>query len=63
LLIALRHSSGMSRTQIRDAFSRNMSGIKIDNALRLLEEYKKAKMTTRPPGPSGGKPAQVWAAL
>jgi hypothetical protein len=65
LLEALRRcgATGMSRTQIRDAFNRNKPALEIDNALELLKRYKKATRGERPSGPSGGKPTQVWIAL
>jgi hypothetical protein len=52
LLIALRQarSAGMSRTQIRDLFGRNHSGVWITRALSTLEQQGKAKRTIRATG-------------
>jgi hypothetical protein len=61
ILIALRRAGavGMTRTQIRDLFSRNQSGNGIARALTILEQRGKAKQTFRQ---TKGRPAETWTA-
>ena len=52
------HSDGMSRTEIRDVFSRNKRAKEIDRALGLLE---RAGRLERIKGTAGsGRPIEVW---
>jgi Protein of unknown function (DUF3987) len=61
LLVALRHTEGgMTRTEMSNAFGRNMSAMKISAALRLLLDYKKVKEDTRV---VGSKSLKVWKAI
>jgi hypothetical protein len=59
ILLALRRAgtAGMTRTRIRDLFSRNQNGAGIARALAMLEQQKKAKRTTLQ---TGGHPAETW---
>jgi hypothetical protein len=59
ILIALRRAgaAGMTRTQIRDLFSRNQSGNGIARALTILEQRGKAKQAFRQ---TKGRPAETW---
>jgi len=60
ILDALRRSAdGLTRTQIRDLFGRNVSGSRIDLALRALEEQRLACCR---PESTGGRPAERWFA-
>lgn len=60
ILRALRASpEGMSRTAIRDHFSKNRSASEIDRALAVLREYGQAAFERRD---TGGRPVEVWCA-
>jgi hypothetical protein len=48
---------GMSRTEIRDLFHRNVSRDRIGRALALLH---RAKLATPESVPTDGRPAEVW---
>jgi hypothetical protein len=58
---ALQHvgAAGMSRTAIRDMFSRNRSGDRIGAALHLLMTMGRARFET---GTTGGRPTETWFA-
>jgi hypothetical protein len=62
ILKALRDArdTGLSRTGIRDVFSRNQSGEEIDRALRVLAEKGLARFATET---TGGRPITRWMAL
>jgi hypothetical protein len=65
ILDALRRATpdGLSRDQIRsDVLDRNYSAEKIDAALAELDGYALISQETKPPGPSGGRPATVYTA-
>jgi hypothetical protein len=60
ILRALRASpDGMSRTEIRDHFSKNKSATEIGRALAVLAEYGRAAPEHLD---TGGRPAEVWRA-
>ena len=61
ILQALRRSpSGLSRTEISNLFSRNVSGEKIDSALSFLERLNRISMAKED---SGGRPVEKWVAV
>jgi phage/plasmid primase-like uncharacterized protein len=53
-------SSGMSRSEIRDAFGRNQSADRIGAALDLLAQKGYAKSETVQ---TGGRPSELWRAI
>ena len=61
ILAALRaHRDGMTRTEIRDIFLRNLSAARIERALATLRKVNLAsfeKLTT------GGRPTEIWKAV
>jgi hypothetical protein len=63
LLTALERagSEGLTRTQIRDLFSRHASAEKIDRALADLEALGRAERSLL--AETGGRPASVWRAI
>jgi Protein of unknown function (DUF3987) len=62
ILRALRSAgaAGLSRTQIRDIFSRNKAGDSIHRALELLAKHRLAVMQTRD---TQGRPGEIWIAI
>jgi hypothetical protein len=64
ILNALRAAGelGLTRTEIRDLFSRNRSGAQLDRALEYLEQTGRAKRSSLPSGPNGGRPHESWVA-
>jgi hypothetical protein len=54
---ALRHAGRLTRTQIRDLFSRNRESTQIEEALAVLE---RAKLARRVVVETGGRPAEAW---
>lgn len=61
ILAELRsHSRGMTRTDIRDLFSRNRRAGEIEAALNLLQERGLVRVTTET---TGGRPATIWFAV
>ncbi len=56
-----RSPAGLTRTEIRDVFGRNLSGARIGLALARLEAAGRAQ-PGRPVGDGGGRPAEVWRA-
>jgi hypothetical protein len=58
VLTALRNSGGMSRTQLRDHFSRNQNSNKIDAALAALKAYGLVNSEMRS---TKGRPVEFWA--
>jgi hypothetical protein len=62
IIQALRQRpEGMTRTEIREHFSRNKRSAEIERALALLQEYGRARMLPESDGP--GRPAERWHAL
>lgn len=60
LLRALRAAAhGLTRTEIRDLFGRNVSASRIDQALAELQARQLADFETEP---TGGRPTQRWRA-
>jgi hypothetical protein len=55
-----RHPGGMTRTEIREYFSRNRSGAEIHRALGVLQEFGLAHMSRR--DSTGGRPEERWFA-
>jgi hypothetical protein len=53
--------NGMTRTEIREHFSRNKPSAEIERALTLLQEYGRAAMKPEPDRP--GRPAERWYAI
>ncbi|HZA29772.1 MAG TPA: hypothetical protein VE735_09410, partial [Gammaproteobacteria bacterium] len=51
--------AGLTRTQIRDTFSRHKAGGSIQRALELLAKHRLAVMQTQT---TAGRPAEVWIA-
>ena len=52
--------AGLTRTELRDLFARNLPGARIDTALATLGRTGRAqrrRLTT------AGRPAEVWAAV
>jgi hypothetical protein len=61
ILQALRRStSGLTRTEISNLFSRNTSGEKFDLALSFLESLNRISMVKED---SGGRPVERWVAV
>jgi hypothetical protein len=54
-----RNAKGLTRTEIREIFSRNRSETEISNALRVLEEYSLATCVREE---TGGRPSERWFA-
>jgi hypothetical protein len=54
-----RSTNGLTRTDIREAFSRNRSETEISNALRALEEHGLARCVREE---TGGRPSERWFA-
>jgi hypothetical protein len=52
--------TGLTRTQIRDTFSRHKAGGSIQMALELLAKHRLAVMQTQT---TPGRPAEVWIAI
>jgi bifunctional DNA primase/polymerase-like protein/uncharacterized protein DUF3987/primase-like protein len=64
LLQALRSAGGMSRTEIRDHFKRNVNSGKLDAALKLLKKHGMAKCEMRSkPGSRGGPKVEFWSPI
>jgi hypothetical protein len=65
ILASLRDAgpAGLGKTQLFGLFGRHVNAGKINTALRQLEEQGFARKTQRPPGPHGGKPAEMWVAI
>jgi len=60
ILAALRHRrEGMTRTEVRDLFDRNLPAGRIAKALGMLERYGLASCRTVQ---TGGRPAEKWLA-
>ena len=60
ILAALRHRrEGMTRTEVRDLFDRNLPAGRIVKALGMLERYGLAGWRTVQ---TGGRPAEKWLA-
>ena len=59
ILASLRHNGELTRTQISDLFSRNVSADRIATALTVLLTKGKARTEQRA---SGGRPVEVWIA-
>ncbi len=60
LLASLRKSpKGLTRTEIREIFSRNRSEAEINSALRLLDEYGLVRYEREE---TGGRPSERWFA-
>jgi hypothetical protein len=61
ILRALRQAgdAGMTRTQIRDLFGRNVGVNRMEMALSTLARCGKAKMVF---SSTGGRPAEIWKA-
>jgi hypothetical protein len=55
-----RTAEGLTRTDIREIFSRNRSETEISNALRVLEEHRLAKCVREE---TGGRPSERWFAV
>jgi hypothetical protein len=61
ILGVLRNSqAGLTRTEIRDLFSRHQGGPQIDTALNYLAEHGLARRDVLD---SGGRPTEVWRAI
>jgi hypothetical protein len=60
ILIALRRSGSMTRTDIHNLFGRNRSADQIGIALTLLLKTGRAKFETRQ---TGGRPVETWSAI
>ena len=58
---ALRQNGELTRTQISDLFSRNVSSERIAAALTVLLAKGKARVEQRASG--GGRPTEVWRAV
>jgi len=56
-----QRQGGMTRTQIREHFSRNKSSAEIARALALLQAYGRAVMCTETEGQ--GRPVERWYAI
>lgn len=56
------NSRGLTRTEIRDLFARNLSAERIERALALLEKNGKARRGVQT-GENGGRPAETWFAV
>jgi len=53
------NEKGLTRTEIREVFSRNRTEAEIENALRVLLEHHLAKCVTEE---TGGRPSERWVA-
>ena len=61
ILQAIRGSTtGLTRTEIRDLFFRNVSGERMDTALSFLESHNLIRMAKQD---TGGRPVERWVAL
>jgi len=61
ILQAIRGSTnGLTRTDIRDLFFRNISGVKIDDALCFLESHSLLRMAREN---TGGRPIERWVVV
>ena len=61
ILRALRNRpEGMTRTEIRDYFSKNERAADIDRALSMLQEYGRVRVVQEG---TGGRPAERWFAV
>jgi hypothetical protein len=60
ILIALRRSDSMTRTDIHHLFGRHRSADQIGIALALLLKTGRAKFETRQ---TGGRPVETWSAI
>jgi len=60
ILLALRRSGEMTRTDIHHLFGRHRSAAQIDIALALLLKAGRAKFETRH---TGGRPVEMWSAI
>ena len=61
ILSALRtNEDGLSRTDIRDIFARNLSAGRIERALDVL---RRANLATVTRATTGGRPAEIWRAV
>lgn len=54
-------SGGMTRNELRELFSRNLTAVQLDAALALLHRLGPARWS-KEPRPGGGRPAVVWRA-
>lgn len=59
--LAARHDEGMSRTEIRDLFSRNRKAVDIDKALDFLADH--GLIISRRQAETGGRPAERWYSI
>ena len=60
ILASLRQNGELTRTQISDLFSRNVSSDRIATALTVLLTKGKARTEQRA---SGGRPVEMWVAV
>ena len=61
ILQALRRKrKGMSRTEIREVFQRNVDGDRIQRALDFLSQYRLATCSTKA---TDGRPREIWKAV
>jgi Protein of unknown function (DUF3987) len=60
ILVALRRSSSMTRTEIHNLFGRHRSADQISIALALLLRTDRAKFETRQ---TGGRPVETWSSI
>jgi len=60
ILVALRRSGGMTRTEINNLSGRHRSADQISIALQLLFKTGRAKFETKP---TGGRPLETWSAI
>lgn len=56
--LAKDRPAGVTRTEVRDLFSRNKKAREIDRALTVLEEAGRLQRTTTTDG--RGRPAETW---
>jgi len=64
ILRALRNSpAGLTRTQIRDLFNRNVKAGKVQPALELLKRCGLARLELANSEPGGGRPPERWFAI
>lgn len=56
--MAKDRADGISRTEVRDLFSRNKKAREVDRALTVLEEAGRLRRTCVSDG--RGRPAQMW---
>ncbi len=54
----LHRPHGVTRTEVRDLFSRNKKAREIDRALTVLEDAGRLQRTTASDG--RGRPAETW---